>query len=243
MLHVARNDICPRVGLPPTWGFFLGRQKALRCSFRASRTSWHKEIPRARATSLARPFVPCVTRVVIVVGCLRPVDALGADPLGGCELTVCAASDVLSSERGAFVWFNILKPDITILYSVWSRMRSAIRFVVIDFQRFSTERPNLPRGGRFCRLGWFLCHVFGMRTKKGTSSGVDPVACLCTSINEQANRIVARMRPGVWHALAARVPSLGWLLSVCYSNGLVHLWFRNEPSAFPLFGVPLVSNN
>ena len=118
-----------------------------------------------------------------------------------------------------------------------------VRFVILTFKGFRRSRPILPDRGGFRRLGWFLCHVFGMRTKKGTSSGVDPVACLCTSITEQANRIVARMRPGVWHALAARVPSLGWLLSVCYSNGLVHLWFRNEPPAFPLFGVPLVSNN
>ena len=83
----------------PRRGVFFVHQTVLRCSRRASRTSLHNDTPRLRAISFARPFVPCVTRVVIVVGCLRPVDALGADPLDGCELTVCAFSDVSVSER------------------------------------------------------------------------------------------------------------------------------------------------
>ena len=94
---------------------------------------------------MARPFVLCETRPEMTVGNVRPLGVgVGVAPcsepsaapdagpfsLDGCELTVCAASGVLSSERGTFVWFNILKPGISTLVFGGHETRIAVRFVI-----------------------------------------------------------------------------------------------------------------
>ena len=162
--HLLPASACPRCRV-----FFL-RQTVLSRSCTASRTNWHREIPRLRAASLARPFVLCETRPEMTVGNVRPLGVGVA--LDGCELVACAAPDALSSERGCSLVSIMIKAGYKYTCVRWSRNADCCPLRGLDFMVFDGAAQLWRVWGRFRRLGgcWFR-HVLGMGTKKGTPSG------------------------------------------------------------------------
>ena len=92
--------------VPHTASGLFSWVRTARCT--ASRTNWHRDTPRVRATSFARPFVLWDTRPLMTVGwerpfgfgagvapCSEPSAAPDAGPfsLDGCELLVSRPSD------------------------------------------------------------------------------------------------------------------------------------------------------